>query len=492
MHQQSEISRAGFQKSKTTIMLIIALAILTLATKSFSADCGSGEDCERIGRELDKNKEYAKSFVYYQKSCELNNAEGCFKAGAAHYHGYGVEKNPKKAEPFLLKANQLEGKGKRLLAGIYAKTAKNHETGSDGAEKSEAKAIEYYKKSVSILGGNINSLLALAIRDGHGAKVKALLALGADLNLQDKYGFTPLMEAILADRHDILTILLNNKADTIIRSNNCYDAMRLAIKRGQHESIKSLVKFGYKINQKFPRDYRGSDEKKVDCEFNDGQPLIYLVSTTNNIDVAKTLIDLGAEAKNTEQDGYLFYLAQLNLSFIDYQTNNIKILSGMLEGMKKGILADDADGLIKESKGRGDSYKMVEFLLSKGLRPNCRALAMVENQDIFDIYLKYNSNINCHYDNKSLLFRVLETASSIDGKLAAIGDYKLRRLLDTKNIDLTIKNKQPDNRGVLDGISEFEQFYKKNPDFTRLGYYPRFVKAAELYREALSTRKSLK
>ncbi len=59
--------------------------------------------------------------------------------------------------------------------------------------------------------------------------VKELVDAGADVNMQNKYGVTALMVAVALYNTDIVKVLINNGADVNIRSINGWTAYKLAM-----------------------------------------------------------------------------------------------------------------------------------------------------------------------------------------------------------------------------------------------------------------------
>lgn len=55
-----------------------------------------------------------------------------------------------------------------------------------------------------------------AARNGYESSIERFLMVGADINVQDMYGLTPLHMAVIYAKYDIVKLLLNNGADATI------------------------------------------------------------------------------------------------------------------------------------------------------------------------------------------------------------------------------------------------------------------------------------
>jgi ankyrin repeat protein len=95
-------------------------------------------------------------------------------------------------------------------------------------------------KAVFGNGGNINlqnkygwTPLHIAIRRGRRDMAEYLLANGADINKKDGVGWTPLMESIMDDKPELCKMLLDAGADTSIANDRGATAAMLVQKFGR-------------------------------------------------------------------------------------------------------------------------------------------------------------------------------------------------------------------------------------------------------------------
>jgi ankyrin repeat protein len=71
--------------------------------------------------------------------------------------------------------------------------------------------------------------------------VRVLLTHGADINAQDKSGLTALMEAVIANSEETVSVLLDQGAEKTIKNNDGQTALDIALKAG-NKNILTLLK----------------------------------------------------------------------------------------------------------------------------------------------------------------------------------------------------------------------------------------------------------
>jgi uncharacterized protein len=84
---------------------------------------------------------------------------------------------------------------------------------------------------------NQESLLGIASAHGHVHVVSRLLERGANINAQDDEGFTPLMNACQNRHVEVVRILLQKKADKLLK--NRYGETALSLVRGKYEDTQA-------------------------------------------------------------------------------------------------------------------------------------------------------------------------------------------------------------------------------------------------------------
>jgi ankyrin repeat protein len=90
----------------------------------------------------------------------------------------------------------------------------------------------------------LESALGIAAFESHGKVVKVLLEYGADVNLADGFGQTPLMQAAKKGHFDICKDLLDHHADTNAQSTTGSNAVARAAHHGHEEIVNLLLERG--------------------------------------------------------------------------------------------------------------------------------------------------------------------------------------------------------------------------------------------------------
>ncbi len=92
------------------------------------------------------------------------------------------------------------------------------------------------------------SPLCLAAYKGNWAKVKSLIAGGADVNIRTPYGVTPLYEAALQGHKSIVQLLIDNGADVNAKDNWDWTPLHSAAENGHRDVAELLIAKGADIN----------------------------------------------------------------------------------------------------------------------------------------------------------------------------------------------------------------------------------------------------
>ncbi len=177
---------------------------------------------------------------------------------------------------------------------------------SYAARRGRTKTVKYLMdKGVDVTKKGAGPNLVDVIHNGHIDVLKMLLAHGADVNMQDAYGRTALMEAADLDWLEIVLFLLENGADINLSEKNGATAVSLALNhvpefagvRGKdtnYELAMLLWKHGARFNL---QEVQGSIDVKEKKDF------YYLVGAiyADSIEGLRQLLDLGLDI-NTSYD----------------------------------------------------------------------------------------------------------------------------------------------------------------------------------------------
>jgi ankyrin repeat protein len=82
-----------------------------------------------------------------------------------------------------------------------------------------------------------------------------LLKHGAQINIKDDGGDTPLHKAVLHNHYDMAVLLCEKGADTNIRNNALRTPVQIAIQNDNASMLELLVRYGGKIYLHLPEDY---------------------------------------------------------------------------------------------------------------------------------------------------------------------------------------------------------------------------------------------
>ena len=186
--------------------------------------------------------------------------------------------------------------------------------------------------------------VAKAAEQGHQGIVERLQAAGLDVNLESN-GYTPLQQACLKSRKDMVEYLLTAGADVNKATKPKWQTpLFLASLRGKREVVELLLGAGAELDK---TDYRGHT------------PLM-AASNKGHWEVVELLLGAGAEVDKTEvQDG----CTPLMAASMDGRRKVVKLL---LDGGAEVDKADNAGQTALFRAGSGDHTEVVQLLLDSG------------------------------------------------------------------------------------------------------------------------------
>jgi ankyrin repeat protein len=144
--------------------------------------------------------------------------------------------------------------------------------------------------------------LTSAARQRNSTLVKLLLDLKADPNARDGNGMTPLLEAIMRNDVSSMKLLLAHGADMELLGPEGINALGLAIEERQYEAAKALIDAGAKVNVSVGNQHL-TPLMITAAEMAPPEGAIFLPSSTRPIDIAKILIQRGADVNAKDRTG---------------------------------------------------------------------------------------------------------------------------------------------------------------------------------------------
>ncbi|XP_059162586.1 ankyrin repeat domain-containing protein 17-like [Physella acuta] len=257
--------------------------------------------------------------------------------------------------------------------------------------------FEKYGTSYSTLTSILNESKMVCNNDILLERVNVLLQNGANVNVEDKAGNTPLMVASKKlDKKEVMRALLQAGADINKRNNNGDSALHFATNGESIESAKVLLEFKADINLKnyigqtplfssLPRSYMQMIEFMLennanvnDADTKGNTPLLFVCSSkfNNRVKVVRLLIKAGASVNCQNSEGYtpLMLVAKQQ----EIQTMKVLCEAGAevnLVNKKKNETALSA--LISKGLSQGLDTKRVLYLIEKGADSSCLSLDIV-------------------------------------------------------------------------------------------------------------------
>lgn len=280
--------------------------------------------------------------------------------------------------------------------------------------------------------------LFAAAEKGDFECVKKAIELDTNINIQDKYGYTPLFVAADNGYENIVKLLIEKGADVNLRANNSYTPLLIAASKGYENIIKLLT-----------------DKKEIDvnAKTNSGDTSLFLAATYGYENIVKLLINKGANV-NVEVNSQ--WARWTPLLFVIHK--GYKNIAKLLIKGEACINAQDEDGKTPlHYAAQNGRLEIVKLLLENGADVNAKNkygeailhFVIVEgNLEIAKLLLEHGANINYQgsYNDTAL-------HEAIKNRHRDITEY----LINIEDINLNLQNKEgktPLHLAVLYGYSE--------------------------------------
>ena len=229
-----------------------------------------------------------------------------------------------------------------------------------------------------------NTALLEAASNERDSTVSILLHQGADLNIQNNYGWSPLHCAAENGNNVVSTILIKAGANLNIQNQYGWTALHRAARRGNNEVTKTLIEAGADLN----------------IQNKDGETALYRAAENGNNEVTTTLIEAGADLniQNNNKETALHRAAR--------RENNEVI---------KALIEAGADLNIHDKNGETALYRAAE----------------IGNSKVATIFIEAGADLNIQDNNE-------ETALH---RAARKGNNQVTTTLIKAGADLNIQDK---------------------------------------------------
>lgn len=188
------------------------------------------------------------------------------------------------------------------------------------------------------------SPLHLAWRERGGARIsRILIENGADINSEDRYGETPLSIAVAVGNKEMLSVLLEHNVRIPIRGDKGREILHRAASRGLKELVDVMMERGIDISTKN----------------NDGGTLLHSAASGGLVELAEKLTQQGADVNEPDRYG----LSPLHRAASEGHQNVIEVL--MTEGANLDLRNYEGKTALHLAEDR-DHSEIVNFLFSKG------------------------------------------------------------------------------------------------------------------------------
>jgi quinoprotein dehydrogenase-associated probable ABC transporter substrate-binding protein len=307
----------------------------------------------------DKQEEIAKILKDY--GVPLVQCSRCLVSGDLPSHGSYTEVTQEdfKARPDLASPDQLVTKEK--VEGWLANGADITQELSNALIANDLDRVKFLVGK----GADVNQAddqgwtpLISAARQRHDDMIKLLIELGADVNLAKSDGTTPLIAAASRDHVPSIKVLLEHGADIEKLGPQGFRVLPLAIADDNYEAAKALIEAGAKVNE--PSGAEGLTPLMVAAaQTAPAEGAMFLPSSTRPIDIAKGLIERGADVNAQSTKG-------VTALMIAATHNNPPMIGLLMESGADASLKDDQGQTATDVAKRNGNIESAQAIVVLG------------------------------------------------------------------------------------------------------------------------------
>jgi quinoprotein dehydrogenase-associated probable ABC transporter substrate-binding protein len=307
----------------------------------------------------DKQQEIAKILKDY--GVPLVQCSRCLVSGDLPSHGSYTEVTQEdfKARPDLASPDQVVTKEK--VEGWLADGADITQELSNALIANDLDRVKFLVGK----GADVNqpdnqgwTPLISAARQRHDDMIKLLIELGADVNLAKSDGTTPLIAAASRDHVPSIKVLLEHGADIEKPGPQGFRALPLAIADDNYEAAKALIEAGAKVNE--PSGAEGLTPLMVAAaQTAPAEGAMFLPSSTRPIDIAKSLIERGANVNAQSTKG-------VTALMIAATHNNPPMIGLLMESGADASLKDDQGQTATDVATRNGNIESAQAIMVLG------------------------------------------------------------------------------------------------------------------------------
>ena len=200
--------------------------------------------------------------------------------------------------------------------------------------------------------------LISAARQRHDDMINLLIELGADVSLAKSDGTTPLIAAASRDHVPSIKVLLEHGADVEKPGPQGFRALPLAIADDNYEAAKALIEAGAKVNE--PSGAEGLTPLMVAAaQTAPAEGAMFLPSSTRPIDIAKSLIERGANVNAQSTKG-------VTALMIAATHNNPPMIGLLMESGADASLKDDQGQTATDVATRNGNIESAQAIMVLG------------------------------------------------------------------------------------------------------------------------------